>query len=379
MSDTSFFPRITMCSPFFRPSTVLCLLLIMVWGVPAGASELDAEISGMHITVIQPWYLYTHGTATGPERLFFSLMQQFPDGGADIVGEGMACEFPTADTMLPDREALKRMSGEALQKQLHHFQSIAGEYDLTCSAPPALVEINGFTAIACSWKKAGNERVPEPSHTFVYYFPLGGRLVLLRAYVYGDDTGATLLKRICASFIPQAAGPTGATTAATNSLRANGMSVHFPHTWDTGMIGSTRDDRLWAEAAKYDADDKRIVNVAVLSPIKVNSRQDPANLEQRLRASFSVLGTRAEFENPKILRTVPTEVNGRAATLTVVAGRLEGKDITVELRDIVGNGQEITIATRYDLSLPNDIRAELEAVYASFEPGFDADVPKKAQ
>ncbi len=360
-----------------RLITICVLALCLAGAMPARAETFSADISGMRITITQPWYLFTHGTPSHePERLFFTLMEYFPEGG-DIIGEGWAAEYPLAKGQaFPSDDQLKRLSPEALEAFVRDLdQNHTGFTEPKSGA--ALVSVNGFIAIAYKETKRGTPEAPGPSYNFSCYFPLGDRLIFLYAYVYGGEEAAKTLEGICASFVPavDSGQNTGRPEAERNSVSGNGMRLYFPPTWDALMTGTTGDSQSWAELVKYSNEDRRIAKVSILSPVPADSLPDARDIRARLddpdrdnSAVFLGLGTRAPMEDVKIQQRAPVKLGGFPASLTVVAGTVEDKEVVLELRDMLLDGELFTLVTGYPTPLPDDVRRDLEAVYAAFVP-----------
>lgn len=353
---------------------VFTFFVSLMAGLPAHAATFNADIGGMRITITKPWYLLYGMNPNNPELLFFTLME-YSEGGGDIKGEGAVLEFPVAKgSALPSPEQLKAMNAAKLQELVGDFDQKYGEFSEMGKAVE-LVEANDFTAVVRKQKQDPTAEIPETEYSFRYYFPLGDRLVILDAYVYGEAGDAATLEAICASFTPPAKAASG--QASANVVTGDGMSLTSPGSWSLVMSGITSTDQVWAELEKNAGmeGEIRVARLSVLAPVAAASLPPAQDLESRLRGAekgepltFLGMGTRAELENAKIARTESVKIHGLPATLTVITGKLEGAEIALEVRDIAVGDKVVSLVTGYPLPLPDDVRKELEAIYASFVP-----------
>ena len=339
------------------PLTVCFLFLAALAAHAAGGSTFTVDSGGIRISITQPWSLSTGDLIGRPDHVL-SLTLYDEEAGV-IAGSGGVSVFPYQDDPFPDQEELRRMDTEALSTLVNYYSEYylknppEGEAEL-----PALEEINGVTGVVVRKKKDTGDASAK-DFSIGYYFPFKNKFVYLSAGVTGDDAAGDALERISASFVPDTSSPADMTT-----VHSNGMSLSCPRSWSVA-VGGIISDPTWATITKEDENEDTIAKVTVFPPVAAGNA--PAGMEERLRATHSILGTNSPTKSIAPLGVQQTTVGKFPATLTRVQVVVDGeKPMLVELRDIAVGDTIVTIATRYTGTLSEKDTEELKAVYASF-------------
>lgn len=143
------------------PCSLLALACVLLSVVPVHAQNIKADISGMHIEIIAPWYLFTNGTR-GNEPFYFRLTKTFEDGAMDEIGTGGAVVCPAKKGKpFITQDQIKNLDAKQLQSFIQDFEK---QYPRSSQASTelAVTEHNGFTAILCKEMQKGMQEVPEP-------------------------------------------------------------------------------------------------------------------------------------------------------------------------------------------------------------------------